>query len=61
MNSLIVEQIICLQIKIYSVIKSYGPGGERIRPQGIGIECPVLCFVIMLRCFAIFHKRRMNE
>lgn len=31
MNGLIVEQTICLQIKIYSVTKSYGPGGKRMR------------------------------
>lgn len=31
MNGLIVEQIICLQIKTYLVAKSYGQGGERMR------------------------------
>lgn len=30
-NGLIVEQIICLQIKTYLVAKSYGQGGERMR------------------------------
>lgn len=31
LNGLIVEQIICLQIKTYLVAKSYGQGGERMR------------------------------
>lgn len=30
-NGLIVEQIICLQIKTYLAAKSYGQGGERMR------------------------------
>lgn len=31
MNGLIVEQTICLQIKIYSVTKSYGPEVKEMR------------------------------
>lgn len=47
MNGLIVEQIICLQIKTYLVAKSYGQGGERMGHRGAGNECLALDFVTM--------------
>lgn len=58
MNSLIVEQIICLQIKSYLIAKSYGQEGESMRLWGTGNECLALYFVTTVCCFYPLLKQR---